>query len=103
MSNPRRVKSPPFIRSYFMNIKDTKHFQEVCFEKAKEYFQEQSGQPFECEKISVVWYCKTLQNFKCLIFAYSNGKGLYFEFTFNGDKGELYMDVYTKIKNECIV
>ena len=86
-----------------MDIKDTKHFQEVCLEKAKEYFQEQTGQPFECEKISVVWYCKTLQNFKCLIFAYSNGKGLYFEFTFNGDKGELYMDVYTKIKNECIV
>ena len=86
-----------------MDIKGTRHFQEVCLEKAKECFQELSGQPFEGEKISVVWYCKTLQNFKCLIFACSNGEGLYFEFTFNGDKGELYMDVYTKIKNECIV
>ena len=86
-----------------MEIKSTKDFQEVCLEKAKECFHEQSGQPFEGDRISVVWYCKTLQNFKCLIFAYCNGKGLYFEFTFNGDKGELYMDVYKKIKNECIV
>ena len=86
-----------------MEIKCTKEFQEVCLEKAKECFQEQTGQPFEGEKISVVWYCKALQNFKCLIFVYYNGKGLYFEFTFNGDKGELYMDVYTKIKNKCII
>ena len=86
-----------------MEIKSTKDFQEVCLEKAKKCFQEQTGYTFEGEKISVVWCCKTLQNFKCLIFAYYNGKGLYFEFTFNGDKGELYMDAYTKIKNECIV
>ena len=86
-----------------MEIKSTKDFQEICLKKAKECFQEQTGYTFKGDKISVVWYCKTLQNFKCLIFAYSNGKGVYFEFTFNGDKGELYMDIYTKIKNKCII
>jgi hypothetical protein len=28
--------------------------------------------------------------------------GLYYECTYNGDKNELYVDVYTKIENVCI-
>lgn len=85
-----------------MEINGTDNFLELCKCKMREYFESHFNEKFEGDKCSVVWYCKTLQNYKALVFAYCNGKGLYGEFTFNGDKGELYMDVYTKIENICI-
>ena len=30
-----------------------------------------------------------------------NGDGVYAEYTFNGDKNELYEDVYQKMSNTC--
>lgn len=51
------------------------------------------------DDIFVVWYSKTLQNHKALLATrYTNH---YFECTFNGDKGEMYMDVYDKLENKC--
>ena len=51
------------------------------------------------DDIFVVWYAKTLQNHKALLGTrFANH---YFECTFNGDKGELYMDVYDKVQNVC--
>ena len=42
----------------------------------------------------VVWFCKTLQNWKALVSGVNiNG---YIEVTYNGDKGETYVDVYQK-------
>lgn len=42
----------------------------------------------------VVWFSKTLQNWKCLISgAYINE---YLEITFDGDKGVAYIDCYIK-------
>lgn len=53
------------------------------------------------EDIFVVWSCKTLQNNKALLSAV--GKGVpYFEITFNGDKNELYVDVYKKVCNKIL-
>ena len=49
-----------------------------------------------------VWYCKTLQNHKGL-FICLGVKDKYFECTYNGDKGEMYIDVYEKKANECLV
>lgn len=46
----------------------------------------------------VVWFSKTLQNWKCLISA-SFDRAPYCEVTYNGDKKETYVDVYTKIEN----
>ena len=44
--------------------------------------------------IFVVWYAKTLQNHKALLS--STVSNHYFECTYNGDKREMYIDVYTK-------
>ena len=44
--------------------------------------------------IFVVWYSKTLQNHKALLS--STISNHYFECTYNGDKKEMYVDVYTK-------
>ena len=48
----------------------------------------------------VVWSCKTLQNFKCLI--YTPTLKMYFELTYDGDKNKWYIDGYQKVKNEEI-
>lgn len=49
--------------------------------------------------IFVVWYAKTLQNHKALLG--TRFANYYFECTFSGDKGEMYMDVYNKLENRC--
>lgn len=51
------------------------------------------------DDIFVVWYSKTLQNRKVLLGTHFTNH--YFECTFNGDKGEMYVDVYDKVQNEC--
>lgn len=50
--------------------------------------------PVDDNDVFVVWYAKTLQNHKALLSsAVSND---YFECTYNGDKKEMYIDVYHK-------
>lgn len=49
----------------------------------------------------VVWFSKTLQNWKCLV-STTVSDGMYYEVTHNGDKGETYVDVYKKWENICI-
>ncbi len=49
----------------------------------------------------VVWFCKTLQNWKCLISTVFPD-GMYYEVTHNGDTGETYLDAYKKWENVCV-
>ena len=53
------------------------------------------------DDVYIVWFCKTLQNFKVILATPFIGKELY-EFTYNGNKQEAYLDVYTKIDNQII-
>lgn len=53
------------------------------------------------EQVYVVWFCKTLQNWKALL-STTLPDGQYYEVTFNGDKQEVYLDVYKKLENKCI-
>ena len=48
--------------------------------------------------VFVVWFCKTLQNWKCLL-STTVPDGMYYEVTYNGDKGEAYLDAYKKWQN----
>lgn len=48
-----------------------------------------------------MWVCKTLQNHKALI-STTVPDGMYYEITYNGDKDEMYLDVYQKMHNEII-
>ena len=49
----------------------------------------------------VVWYCKTLQNWKALA-STTLLDGMYYELTLNGDKQEIYLDAYKKFENRAI-
>lgn len=48
--------------------------------------------------VYIVWFCKTLQNWKALV-STTLPDGKYYEVTFNGDADEMYLDVYVKTDN----
>ena len=50
--------------------------------------------------VFTVWYAKTLQNHKALLATPILGDNHYYEVTYNGDKNELYVDVYNKELNK---
>lgn len=53
------------------------------------------------EDVYVVWFCKTLQNWKALL-STNVRDGMYYEITHNGDKNETYVDVYKKWENYAV-
>lgn len=56
---------------------------------------------FTLDDVYVVWFSKTLQNWKCLV-STTLPDGMYYEVTYNGDKKEAYLDAYKKFDNMCI-
>ena len=59
------------------------------------------GKRLTMDDVFVVWFAKTLQNWKCLV-STTVPDGMYYEFTHNGDKNETYVDVYKKWGNYCV-
>ena len=52
--------------------------------------------------VFIVWMCKTLKNSKALA-STTLFDGMYYELTFNGNTGELYVDAYKKWENFTVV
>ena len=59
------------------------------------------GKQITTDDVFIVWFCKTLQNWKALV-STTVPDGMYYEVTHNGDKDETYLDVYKKWENVCI-
>lgn len=59
------------------------------------------GVKITADDVFVVWFCKTLQNWKALL-STKVPDGVYYEVTYNGDRGETYVDVYKKWENFCV-
>lgn len=57
---------------------------------------------FAQDEVYIVWFCKTLQNWKALI-STTLPDGMYYEVTYNGDRRESYIDAYKKFDNVCVV
>ena len=53
------------------------------------------------EQVYVVWFVKTLQNWKAMV-STTIIDGMYYEITYNGDRKETYIDAYKKWENKCI-
>lgn len=58
----------------------------------------------ECtlDNVYVVWFSKTLQNWKALL-STTFLDGMYYEVTHNGSMGETYLDAYKKFQNISII
>ena len=86
-----------------MIITEMNDFQKVCLKKLVEWYHKNYPDvEFDFDDVFIVWSCKTLQNYKCLAYTTISGDGIYVEYTYNGDKQELYEDVYKKVTNTCI-
>lgn len=79
---------------------------DLCKKTVADYFNSRvcKTDKFEIdtEDVYIVWFCKTLQNFKALL-STTVSDGMYYEITYNGDKDELYLDAYKKWENQRIV
>lgn len=56
---------------------------------------------FAEDEVYVVWFSKTLQNWKALV-STTLPDGMYYEVTHNGEKGETYIDAYKKFDNVTV-
>ena len=79
--------------------------QERAREIVRDYFNEHvdvtDGVQLSIEDVYVVWFSKTLQNWKALV-STTVPDNKYYELTYNGDKGETYVDVYVKLDNKVV-
>ena len=77
-------------------------YQELAREYVVRYFNLRSektdGYILKIEDVYVVWFSKTLQNWKALV-STNVSDGMYYEITYNGDKNETYLDAYKKFEN----
>lgn len=88
-----------------MIITGMDHFQNVCKNKFVEWYNRSSYankgpndiQEIGIDEVFVVWMCKTLQNYKCIII--TSAAAILAEYTYNGNDGALYEDIYKKIVN----
>lgn len=53
------------------------------------------------DDVYIVWQCRTLQNNKTML-STTVSDGMYYEFTWNGDKNEGYLDAYKHWKNVLV-
>lgn len=88
-----------------MNI-TSERFINKCKEEVSSYVNEHLDKTDDVsinpEDVYVVWYCKSLQNHKALL-STPLSDGMYYEITYNGDKGEMYFDAYKKWENKVII
>ena len=73
----------------------------ICEYMNLNYFDGDEENGIQEDDVYCVWLCKALQNNKGL-FSTDRLSGLYFEFTWDGDRLEGYLDVYKKQKNVVI-
>ena len=85
-----------------MKILEMEQFQYECRANLVEKYKELMCALITLDNTFIVWSCKTLQNFKCLASTNIDGDNVYVEYTYNGDRQELYEDFYIKKSNRVI-
>ena len=87
---------------------DNDKFIQLCKEKVVDYTNTtmnlSSVNPpvyISASDVYVVWLNRTLQNNKALL-STTIEDGKYYEVTYNGDKNEMYFDVYVHVYNEAV-
>ena len=83
-----------------------KDFVEKAKQAVVDYFNSQADSTdkngrITADEVYVVWLVKALRNNKALL-STTVPDGMYYEFTWNGDKNEGYLDAYKKWKNVLV-
>lgn len=80
-------------------------FVKFCKETIRDYVNKHIDKTDRAEistdDVFIVWQVKALQNWKALA-STTLFDGMYYEITYNGDKGEAYIDCYKKWENFVI-
>ena len=74
---------------------------EVVLNYANKHIDKTDNVQITLDDVYIVWFCKTLQNWKALV-STTLPDGMYYEVTYNGDKKEIYLDAYKKFENQKI-
>ena len=81
-----------------------REFINLCLQLVADYTNQHmdktDGESITTDNVYMVWSCKTLQNWKALL-STTVPDGMYYEVTYNGDRGEVYLDAYKKFGNKC--
>ena len=85
---------------------DEKKFVTLCknvvAEYANKHLDKSDNKQITSSDVFIVWMCKTLKNNKALA-STTLFDGMYYELTYNGSTGELYVDAYKKWENFTVV
>lgn len=73
----------------------------IVLDYTNEHIDKTDNVQIALDNVFVVWFCKTLQNWKALV-STNLPDGMYYEVTYNGDKKEVYLDAYKKFENRKI-
>ena len=86
-------------------MKTSSNFMKYARQIVLQYYDEHrdvtDSKELNINDVYVVWFSKTLQNWKALV-STTASDGMYYEVTYNGDKHEAYLDVYKKWENRVI-
>lgn len=73
----------------------------IVLDYANEHIDKTDNVQITLDNVFIVWFCKTLQNWKALV-STTLPDGMYYEVTYNGNKKEAYLDAYKKFENRKI-
>lgn len=65
------------------------------------HFSEDKFDDITVQDVFIVWFSKTLQNWKALAAA-DTSDDYYYELTYDGDEERTYIDVYDKVDNTIV-
>ena len=74
---------------------------QIVFNYVKNHIDKTDNINFTLDDIYIVWFCKTLQNWKALV-STTIPDGIYYEITYNVNTSETYIDVYKKWENYTV-
>ena len=77
-------------------------FEVKCKNALIKVIKEKYNEELNIKDLHLVWFTKSLQNFKCVIIDLKPNER-YYECTYNGNKDELYIDIYNKEHNVCFL
>lgn len=76
-------------------------FEVVCKNELIKELKEKYNEDYVIQDLHMVWFSKSLQNLKCTICDLKDNQR-YYECTYNGDKEQLYVDIYEKAHNTAV-